>query len=64
MQLFYLKPRLINAEYTAFDIWDRPYYENQALNWVRSRFRNRSIRIIKGDSTSSVPSYDVIKSWI
>ena len=44
------------AKYTAFDIWDREFYENTALKWVKEHFPLRDINIIKGDSTKTVPN--------
>jgi len=48
---------LPDAEYQAFDMWDRPYYEDAALAKVRAMFPGRSISLKKGDSTKTVPKY-------
>lgn len=50
---------LPQAEYQAFDMWDRPFYEDAALAKVRSMFPGRNITVTKGDSTVTVPKYKV-----
>tara|TARA_B110000090_G_scaffold7060_3_gene7369 strand:- start:28195 stop:32406 length:4212 start_codon:yes stop_codon:yes gene_type:complete len=50
------------AMYTGFDMWDRGFYENSALEWVKQQFPERKIQIVKGDSTKTVPSYNIIKT--
>ena len=49
------------AQYIGFDMWDRDFYENAALSWVKEHFPSRSIRIIKGDSTKTVPNTEPLK---
>jgi hypothetical protein len=50
---------LPNAEYQAFDRWDRPFYEEAALAQVKAMFPTRQISVTKGDSTKTVPKYQV-----
>ena len=49
------------ASYTAFDIWDRKFYENTALKWLKEKFPLRNIHIIKGDSTITVPNSEPLQ---
>ena len=51
-----------NAQYTGFDMWDRSFYENSALAWVKQEFVGRKIEIVKGDSTKTVPLYNIVKT--
>lgn len=46
------------ANYMGFDEWNRPIYEDAALQWVIQTFRESNIVIYKGDSTENVPEYD------
>tara|TARA_B110000858_G_scaffold181876_1_gene220716 strand:- start:4257 stop:7181 length:2925 start_codon:yes stop_codon:yes gene_type:complete len=56
-----LSTEMTSAKYTAFDIWDREFYENTALKWVKERFPLRNIHIIKGDSTITVPNSEPLQ---
>lgn len=40
-----------NAEYLAFDQWDRHWYQNLGLEFVRRAFPDRAVTVVKGDST-------------
>ncbi|VDI14797.1 Hypothetical predicted protein [Mytilus galloprovincialis] len=46
-----------SASYTAFDMWDRAEYEDSAIAWIRKRFSDRQISLVKGDSTKTVPQF-------
>ena len=46
-----------NISYTGFDIWDRPFYEDSALQLVKEMFPMRKITVFKGDSTKTVPLF-------
>lgn len=43
--------------YTAFDKWENSLYEDASLTWIKNKFSNRQITIIKGDSTKTVPKF-------
>lgn len=49
-----------NISYIGFDMWDRPFYENYALEKVRQLFPSTKITIIKGDSTKTVPKHRLV----
>jgi hypothetical protein len=50
---------LPDAEYQAFDMWNRPLYEDAALAQLKVLFPNRQFSVSKGDSTHTVPRYQV-----
>ncbi|CAC5389240.1 unnamed protein product [Mytilus coruscus] len=46
-----------SATYTAFDKWENSSYQETSLTWIKNKFSNRQITIIKGDSTKTVPKF-------
>ena len=45
-----------NAAYLAFDQWDRAWYQDLGLRFVRNLFPGR-VTVVFGDSTVSVPRF-------